>query len=75
MMDDERYFKLTGNNVVGNRYFYSTDLLQKSSSNVKAKMMIWMSMSSKDASDIDVFKSKQAVNQETYVSIEDYCSK
>ena len=24
-MDDEKYFKLTENNVVGNRYFYSTD--------------------------------------------------
>ena len=25
VMDDEKYFKLTGNNVIGNRYFYSTD--------------------------------------------------
>ena len=25
IMDDEKYFKLTGNNVVGNRYFHSTD--------------------------------------------------
>ena len=24
IMDDEKYFKLTENNVVGNRYFYST---------------------------------------------------
>ena len=25
IMDDEKYIKLTGNNVIGNRYFYSTD--------------------------------------------------
>ena len=25
IMDDEKYFKWTGNNVVGNRYFYSND--------------------------------------------------
>ena len=47
-------------------------LLQKSSSNVKPKTMIWMGMSSKRASDIYVHKSKQAVNQETNVSIKDY---
>ena len=38
VMDDEKYFKLTGNNVIGNRYFYSTDLLQKSTSNVKPNL-------------------------------------
>ena len=67
-MNDEDYFKLTGNNVVGNRHSFSTDLAttppKKSSSNIKAKMMIWMDMSSKAASD---HKSKQAVNQETYL--------
>ena len=36
-------------------------ILQKSSSNVKPKMMIWMGMFSKGASDL---KSKQTVNQE-----------
>ena len=38
IMDDEKYFKLTGNNVIGNRYFYSTDLLQKATSNVKPNL-------------------------------------
>ena len=38
--------------------------LQKSTSNVKTKVMIWMGMSSKGASD---HKSKQALNQETYL--------
>ena len=37
-------------------------ILQKSSFNVKPKMMIWMGMSSKGFSDR---KSKQTVNQET----------
>ena len=39
-------------------------LLQKSTSNVKPEVMMWMGMFSKDASD---HKSKQAVNQETYL--------
>ena len=81
IMDDEKYFKLTGNNVIGNCYFYSTDLLHKVKFQCKtkfeAKVMIWMGMSSKDTSDIYVHKSIQAVNQETYssknVSIKDYC--
>ena len=64
IMNDEEYFKLTENNVVGNCYFYSTYLLQKSTSNVQAKMMVWMSMSFKDASN---HESKQTVNQETYL--------
>ena len=25
IIDDEKFFKLSGNNVLGNRYFYSTD--------------------------------------------------
>ena len=36
-------------------------------SKFEAKVMIWMGMSSKGACDIYVHKSKQAVNQETYL--------
>ena len=82
IMDDEKYFKLTGNNVVGNHYFYSTDVATgltkvkfQCKTKLEAKMMIWMGMSFKGTSDIYVHKSKQAVNQETNVSIKDYCLK
>ena len=71
IMDDEKYFKLTGNNVIGNRYFYSTDpataptiVKFQCKTKFEAKVMVWMDMSSKGASD---HKSKQAVNQETYL--------
>ena len=74
IMDDEKYFKLTGNNVIGNRYFYSTDLATappkvnlQCKTKFEAKVMIWMGMSSKGTSDLYVHKSIQDVNQETYL--------
>ena len=74
IMDDEKYFKLNGNNVIGNRYFYSTDpatappkVKFQCKTKFEAKVMIWMVMSSKGTSDIYVHKSIQAVNQETYL--------
>ena len=74
IMDDEKYFKLTGNNVIGNRYFYSIDpatappkVKFQCKTKFEAKVMIWMGMSSKGTSDIYVHKSIQAVNQETYL--------
>ena len=73
-MDDEKYFKLTRNNVIGNRYFYSADPATATpkvnfqcKTKFEAKVMIWMGMSSKGTSDIYVHKSIQAVNQETYL--------
>ena len=73
-MDDEKYFKLTGNNVIGNCYFYSTDPATappkvnfQCKTKFEAKVMIWMAMSSKGTSDIYVHKSIQAVNEETYL--------
>ena len=75
IMNDEKYFKLTGNNVIGNRYFYSTDPTTappkvnfQCKTKFEAKVMIWMVTSSKGTSDIYVHKSMQAVNQETYSS-------
>ena len=74
IIDDEKYFKLTGNNIIGNRYFYSTDPATASpkvkfqcKTKFEAKVMIWMGMSSNGTSDIYVHKSIQAVNQETYL--------
>ena len=69
--DDEKYFKLTENNVVGNLYFYSTDpatasvkVIFECKSKFEPKMMIWMGMSSKGASN---HESRQTINQETYL--------
>ena len=70
IMDDEKYFKLTGNNVIGNHYFYSTHPASappkvnfQCKTKFEVKVMIWMGMSSKGTSDIHVHKSIQGVNQ------------
>ena len=74
IMDDEKYLKLTGNNVIGNRYFYSTDpataltkVKFQCKTKFEVKVMIWMAMSFKGTSNIYVHKSIQAVDQETYL--------
>ena len=74
IMDDEKYLKLTGNNVVGNSCFYSTDPATAPSkvkfqckTKFEPKMMIRMDNSSKGTSDIYVHKSIQTVNKETYL--------
>ena len=74
IMDDEKYFKLIGNRVIGNSCFYSIDsstappkVKFQCKTKFEAKVMIWMAMSSKGTSDIYVYKSIQLVNQETYL--------
>ena len=73
-MNDEKYFKLIGNNVVGNSCFYPTDPATAPSkvkfqckTKFEPKMMIRMDKSSKGTSDIYVHQSKQAIDQETYL--------
>lgn len=74
IIDDEKYFKLSGDNVLGNRFFYSTDP-STTPSNVKfikkkkfdSKVMIWMAISSRGVSNVYVHRSKQGVRQETYL--------
>lgn len=75
IIDDEKYFKLSGDNVVGNRCFYSTDpdtappsVKFQKKKKFEPKVMIWMAMSSKGVSNIYVHKSKQGVNQGTYLN-------
>lgn len=74
ILDDEKYFKLAGDNVVGNRFFYSTDpdnapvdvkFLRKKK--FEEKVMIWMAISAKGVSSVYVHQSKQAIRQETYI--------
>ena len=62
IMNDEKYLKLTGNNVVGNRYFHSTDPTPpKVNFSCKSKDA---DISSKGASD---HNNKQVLNYETYL--------
>ena len=74
-MEDEKYFKLAGNNAVENYYFYSTNpatappkVYFQCKTEFELQMMIGMGMSSKGTSDIYVHKSKQDVNQKTYLN-------
>ena len=75
ILDDEKFFTLTGDNVIGNRYFYSTDsttapadIKFRENKKFEPKIMVWMVMSSKGASDMYVHKSKQAIRQDTYLN-------
>jgi transposase len=79
ILDDEKYFKLTGDNVMGNRLFYSTDpnnapvdVKFQKKRKFEPKIMIWMAISSKGISDVYVHKSKQAIRQKIYI---DQCIK
>ena len=71
IIDDEKFFKLSGNNVLGNRYFYSTDP-SAAPPNVRltkfeSKVMVWMAISAKGVSNVYVHRGKQAVNQKIYL--------
>jgi len=75
ILDDEKYFKLTGDNVNSNRLFYSTDpataptdIKFRKKKKFEPKLMVWMAMSSKGVSNMYVHKSKQAVNEDTYLN-------
>ncbi|CAF3904570.1 unnamed protein product [Rotaria magnacalcarata] len=75
ILDDEKYFKLTGDNVNCNQFFYSTDPTTASTDikfrkekKFQAKIMIWMAVSSMGISNVYVYNSKQAINQDTYLN-------
>ena len=67
ILDDEKYFGLSGDNVQCNQRFYTTDP-STTPSDIKykkkkfaPKLLIWMAMSSKGVSNVYVHKSKQAI--------------
>lgn len=75
ILDDEKYFKLCGDNVSGNRFFYSTDptttppnIKFQKKKKFEPKVMIWMAISAKGFSDVYVHKSKQAVSTNIYLN-------
>lgn len=74
LMDDEKYFSLSGN-INSNRFYYTTDP-STAPSNVKyrcrtkfeAKIMVWMAVSQKGMSRVYVHRSKGAVDGKTYLN-------
>ena len=65
ILDDEKYFGLSGDNVQCNQRFYTTDP-STTPSDIKykkkkfaPKLLIWMAMSSKGVSNVYIHKSKQ----------------
>lgn len=75
VLDDEKYFGLTGDNVQCNQRFYTTDpsttpsdVKYKKKRKFSPKLLVWMAMSSNGVSDIYIHRSKQAVTSEIYLN-------
>ncbi|CAF1067840.1 unnamed protein product [Rotaria magnacalcarata] len=75
VLDDEKYFGLSGDNVLCNQRFYTTDpsttptdVKYKKKSKFSPKLLVWMAMSSKGVSDIYIHRSKQAVTGDIYLN-------
>ena len=61
IIDDEKFFKLSGNNALGNRYFYSTDpsaappnIRFQQKTKFESKVMVWMAIPAKGVSNVYV---------------------
>ena len=74
IIDDEKFFKLSGNNALGNRYFYSTDrsaappnIRFQQKAKFESKIMVWMAISAMGVSNVYVHRGKQAVDQKIYL--------
>ena len=72
--DDEKFFKLSGNNVLGKRYFNSTDpctappnIRFQQKTKFESKVMVWMTISVMGVSNVYVHRGKQAVDQKIYL--------
>ena len=62
IINDEKFFKLSGNNVLGNQYFYSTAPPNIRFPKFEAKVMVWMAISAKDVSNVYIHRGKQTVD-------------
>ena len=78
IIDDEKFFKFSGNNVLGKRYFYSTDpsaappnIRFQQKTKFESKVMVWMAISAKGVSNVYVHRGKQPVDIWKNVSIDD----
>ncbi|CAF4437862.1 unnamed protein product [Rotaria sp. Silwood2] len=68
ILDDEKYFGLSGDNVQCNQRYYTTnplttpsDVKYKKKKKFSPKLLVWMVMLSEGVSDIYVHKSEQAI--------------
>ena len=74
ILDDEKYFGLSGDNVQYNQRFYTTDPsttpsdIKYKKKKFSPKLLIWMAMSSKGVSNVYVHKSKQAITTDIYLN-------
>jgi hypothetical protein len=75
IMDDEKYFGLSGDNVQSNQRYYTTDpsttptdVKYKKKKKYSPKILVWMAMSSKGVSDVYVHKSVQAIGEKIYLN-------
>ena len=75
ILDDEKYFDFSGDNVQCNQRFYITDpsttpsdIKYKKKKKFAPKLLIWMAMSSKGVSNVYVHKSKQAITTDIYLN-------
>ena len=75
MLDDEKYFGLSGDNVQCNQRYYitdpsitSSDVKYKKKKKYAPKLLVWMAMSSKGTSNIYVHTSKQAITSNVYLN-------
>jgi transposase len=74
IMDDEKYFSLTGD-INSNRSYYTTDS-STAPNNVKfkcrtkfePKLLVWMAVSQKGISSVYIHRSQTAVGTETYLN-------
>lgn len=75
ILDDEKYFGLSGDNVQCNQRYYTTnplttpsDVKFKKKKKFSPKILVWMAMSSKGVSNIYVHKSEQAISSRIYLN-------
>ena len=75
VLDDKKYFGLSGDNVQCNQRYYTTDP-STTSSDVKymkkkkytPKLLVWMTMLSKGTSNMYVHKSKETITSNIYLN-------
>ena len=74
IIDDEKFLKLSVNNVLGKRYFYSTDpsaappnIRFQQKTKFESKVRVWMAISAKGVSNVYVHRGKQPVDQKIYL--------
>ncbi|CAF3533775.1 unnamed protein product [Rotaria socialis] len=75
IMDDEKYFGLSGDNVQYNQRYYTTnplttptDVKYKKKKKYSPKLLVWMAISSKGVPNIYVHKSVQAIGEKIYLN-------